>query len=189
VSARDKLSLYQKKGKRASGHYKHPPVRNGPVPSTVQLACAIRYFAGGSPYNNGCIYGVSYQSVLESVWVIVEAINMTPEFYIFHSESLEAQRKIAAGFKKSNTPKINNCAGTIDGILIWTAKPSLMNSKSSGIDQNKYLCGHKHKFGLNCQAVSDSQVVFLLFQLSMEGLLQIAWHLGGVTYINGSTRD
>ena len=66
-SAREKISLYQKKGKRSGGNYSDPPVRNGPVSSTVQLACAIRYFAGGSPYDIGCVYGVSYRSVMESV--------------------------------------------------------------------------------------------------------------------------
>eukprot|EP00804_Cyclotella_cryptica_P028169 CCRYP_011015-RA/>CCRYP_011015-RA protein AED:0.23 eAED:0.04 QI:0/0/0/1/0/0/2/0/269 len=150
------VSLYQKKGKRASGNYKDPPVHNGPVPSTVRLACAICYFAGSSPYNLGCVYSISYRSVLESVWNIVEAINMMPEFYIFYLESLKAQRKIDARFKKSSTPKINNCAGAIDGKLIWTTKPSLADAKSRIIDQKKYLCGRKHKFGLNCQAVSDS---------------------------------
>ena len=98
---------------------------------------------------------------MESVWVIVEAINMTPQLNIFYPESLEAQRRIAAGFEKSSIPKINNCAGAIDGILIWTAKPSLADAKSSGIDQKKYLCGRKHKFGLNCQAVSDARGRFL----------------------------
>ena len=127
VSAREKLSLYQKKGKRAGGNYRDPPVHKGPVSSTVQLACAIHYFAGGSSYDIGCVYGASYGSVLESVWVIVEAINMTPEFNIFYPESLEAQRRIAARFKKSSTPKINNCVGAIDGILIWTTKPTKRN--------------------------------------------------------------
>jgi hypothetical protein len=86
---------------------------------------------------------------------------MTPQLNIFYPESLEAQRRIAAGFEKSSVPKINNCAGAIDGILIWTAKPSLADAKSSGIDQKKYLCGRKHKFGLNCQAVSDARGRFL----------------------------
>jgi hypothetical protein len=161
MSAREKLSLYQKNGKRASGNYKDHPVCNGPVSSTVRLACAIRYFGGGSPYDIGCVYGVSYQSVLESVWVIVEAIKMTPDFNIFYPESLEAQRRIAAGFKKSSTPKINNCVGANYGLLIWTTKPSLADAKSSGIDQKQYLCGLNHKFGLNCQAVSDSRGRFL----------------------------
>ncbi|KAL3783553.1 hypothetical protein HJC23_008184 [Cyclotella cryptica] len=86
---------------------------------------------------------------------------MTPQFNIFYPESLEAQRRIAARYEKSSTPKINNCAGAIDGILIWTTKPSLAEAKSSGIDQKKYLCGRKHKFEFNCQAVSDAQGRFL----------------------------
>jgi hypothetical protein len=80
---------------------------------------------------------------------------MTTEFYISYPESLEAKRQIAAGFETASTPKINICAGAIDGVLIWMPKPSLVDSKSTGIDEKKYLCGHKHKFGLNCQAVSD----------------------------------
>jgi len=36
---------------------------------------------------------------MESVWVIFEAINMMPEFNIFYHDSLEAQRRVAAGFK------------------------------------------------------------------------------------------
>ena len=98
---------------------------------------------------------------MESVWVVVEAINNTPQFNILYPESLEAQRRIAAGFENSSTPKISNCAGAIDGILIWTPKPSLADAKRSGIDQKKYLCGRKHKFGLNCQAVSDARGRFL----------------------------
>ncbi|KAL3781166.1 hypothetical protein HJC23_008068 [Cyclotella cryptica] len=116
------------KGKRAGGNYKEPPVSNG----SVQLACAIVSLLAVP--HIVCIYGVSYQSVLESVWIIVEAISMTPEFYIFYRESLEAQRKIAARFEKSSTPKINNCAGAIDGILTWTTKPSLADAKSSVSD-------------------------------------------------------
>ncbi|KAL3793253.1 hypothetical protein HJC23_000795, partial [Cyclotella cryptica] len=114
--------------------------------------CAIHYFAGGSPYDIGCVYGVSHRSVMESVWVIVEAINMTPQFNIFYPESLEAQRRIAPRFEKYSA---------IDGILIWTTKPSLADAKIRGIDQKKYLCCRKHTFGLNCQAASDARGCFL----------------------------
>ena len=39
------------------------------------LACSIRYFAGGSPYDIMLAFGISYREVLNSVWTIVEAIN------------------------------------------------------------------------------------------------------------------
>ena len=34
-------------------------------------------------------------------------------------------------------------------------KPNLKEAKSVGVDQKKFLCGGKHKFGLNCEAVAD----------------------------------
>ena len=34
-------------------------------------------------------------------------------------------------------------------------KPNVNEAKRVGVDQRKFLCGRKHKFGLNCQAVAD----------------------------------
>ena len=45
--------------------------------------------------------------------------------------------------------------GAIDGILILIIKPSLKEAKKAGVDQKKFLCVRKHKYGLNCQAVSN----------------------------------
>ena len=102
-----------------------------------------------------CVFCISYSEVLKSVWVVVDAINHCPQFHISYPSSLEEQCRIAAEFYSASTPKFRNCAGAIDGILIWTEKPSLAEAKSVGVDQKKFLCGRKHKFGLNCQAVSD----------------------------------
>ncbi len=102
-----------------------------------------------------CVFCVSYSEVLRSVWVVVDAINHCPQFHISYPSSLEEQCRIAAEYYSASTPKFRNCAGAIDGILIWTEKPSFIKAKSVGVDQKKILCGRKHKFGLNCQAVSD----------------------------------
>ncbi|KAL7477054.1 hypothetical protein ACHAW6_006566 [Cyclotella cf. meneghiniana] len=102
-----------------------------------------------------CCFRISYSEVLCSVWIVVDAINACPRFRIMYPNSLEEQQKIAAGFHASSTPGIRNCAGAIDGILIWILKPSLAEAKKVGVDQKKFFCGRKHKFGLNCQAVSD----------------------------------
>ncbi|KAL3787913.1 hypothetical protein HJC23_000155, partial [Cyclotella cryptica] len=105
VLARDLLSWYQKKGKRTGGNYKDPPICNGPGPSTGSLACAIQY-----------ISLTVHHTILEISWIIVEAINIIPDCYIFNPEPLEPEKKIAAGLEKSRTPKINYCAGAIDEI-------------------------------------------------------------------------
>ncbi len=41
----------------------HQHVPNGRISKSVRLACALRYFAGGSPYNIMCKYGVSHSNI------------------------------------------------------------------------------------------------------------------------------
>jgi hypothetical protein len=155
LTAIDENSGYVRKGGRGGGKYSLPPVPNGPIAPSVRLGAALRYFAGASPYDIMCVFKISYSEVLTSVWIVVDAINKCPQFEICYPDTLEAQRKIAAGFEAASTPGIRNCAGAIDGILIWMLKPSAKEAKRVGVDQKKFLCGRKHKFGLNCQAVSD----------------------------------
>jgi hypothetical protein len=38
-----------------------------------------------------------------------------------------------------------------------------------GVDQKKLLCGRKHKFGLNCQAVSDCRGRILVISIKFGG--------------------
>jgi hypothetical protein len=153
--ATDKKINYERKGGRSGGNYSLPPIPKGVISPSIRLGAAIRYFAGGSPYDIMCVFGISYSEVLLSVWIVVDAINQCPQFNISYPDSLEEQIAIAAGFEAASTPGIKNCAGAIDGVLIWMLKPSLKEAKKTGIDQKKFLCGRKHKFGLNCQAVSD----------------------------------
>ncbi len=94
-------------------------VGNGPVSTSVRLACALRYFADGSPYDIMAKYGLSHASLYESIWAVVEALNTFDEFSIEYSASEIAQLKIADKFEKVSKVKFNNCACAIDSILIW----------------------------------------------------------------------
>jgi hypothetical protein len=154
-TAMDRRRDYQCKGGREGGNYSLPLIPNGPISPSIRLGAAICYFAGGSPYDIICVFGIAYTEVLSSLWIVVEAINNCPQFEISYPDLLEEQRKIAAGFEAASTPGIRHCAGAIDGILIWMLKPSLTEARRTGVDQKKYLCGCKHKFGLNCQVVAD----------------------------------
>ncbi len=62
-------------------------MRNGLVSTSVRLACALRYFAVGSPYNIMTKYGLSHASVYESIWAVVEAVNTFDEFDIEYPAS------------------------------------------------------------------------------------------------------
>ena len=160
---------YEVKGGREGGMYLPPPIPNGKIESSVRLACALRYFAGGSPYDIMGKYHISYSEVLESVWYVVEAVNELQVFDIKYPESAEEQRKIAREFQKVSTPGFNICAGAIDGILIWIKKPTMKNAERAGSGQMRFLCGRKGKFGLNCQAVSDVRGRFLDISIGYGG--------------------
>jgi hypothetical protein len=148
-----------------------PPPPNGKIHTSVRLACALRYSAGGSPYDIISTYGISHTEQFDSVWYTVDAVNKTKEFDIKYPESHEEQRKIAEDFRGVSTVKFECCGGSIDGILIWTLKPTLADAKAVGVDQQKFMCGRKHKFGLNCQAVSDVRGQFLDISITYGGAL------------------
>ncbi len=93
--------------------------------------------------------------MIDSVWHAVEAVNNHSNFAIAYPSSVEEQEQTVAGFKAAIAVGFNICVGAIDGILIWVQKPSLKEAQKVGIGQKKNLCGRKHKFGLNCQAVAD----------------------------------
>ncbi len=92
---------------------------------------------------------------MESVWYVVEAVNKSDKFKIEYPESADKQDEIAWGFQAASKANIDICAGAIDGVLIWIFKPSKTEAEKAEISQQKFLCGCKGKFGLNCQAVSD----------------------------------
>ena len=137
-------------------HNRSPPVPNGTrIPTSIRLGCALRYFAGGSPYDLMVSYGISHTEMLNSIWLVVEAINTYEDFFIQYPEDHEKQRCVAAAFCDASAVDFDCCAGAIDGILIWIAKPTEKDANRSGIGRKKFFCARKNKFGLNCQAVSD----------------------------------
>jgi DDE superfamily endonuclease len=129
--------------------------RNGQITPDVRLACAIRWFAGGSPYDIMTTYCIGHTDTINSIWYVVDAINRHPRFKIVYPDNHDQQRSIAEGFAAVSAAGFKCCAGAIDGILIWIHKPSPKECESSGCDAGKFMCGRKKKYGLNCQAVCD----------------------------------
>jgi hypothetical protein len=159
---------YMPKGGRGENR-SNPPTANGIISTSVRLGIAIRYFAGSSPYDIMAKFGVSHTSVFESVWMIVEAVNELPGMKIEYPSDVKELKKIARGFCTASKVKFDCCAGAIDGILIWMHKPSLKEANRAGVGQKKFLCGRKHKFGLNCQAVCDVQGQILDISITYGG--------------------
>jgi hypothetical protein len=93
--------------------YKDPPVTNGAIETSVRLACAIRYFAGGSVYDLMIKYGISNSAIYDSIWVTVDAVNRLPEFFIKYPDDHDEQRIIAAEFQTASAVNFDSCAGAI----------------------------------------------------------------------------
>ena len=51
---------------------------NGDVTDSAKLSMAIHYFYGGSPHDLTSSHGVGYNAVYDSVWEVVDAINLYP---------------------------------------------------------------------------------------------------------------
>ena len=86
------------------------------------------------------------------VWAVVEAVNNLDVFNIEYPDSEEVQLELACKFQSVSEVNFSNCAGAIDGILIWILKPSEEDAANAGCGRKKFFCGRKGKFGLNCQA-------------------------------------
>ena len=100
--ARLKARQYLPKGGRMGrrgGRYKLPPIPNGCISTSVHLACALRYFAGGLPYDIMVKYGSFHTDVMDSMWYVVHAVNTTSELKIEYPLCKVEQGRIAAGFE------------------------------------------------------------------------------------------
>ena len=142
-----------------------PPGKRGPhspyyISPKCRLSMALRYFAGGCPYDIMQVHGVSYQSVFDSVWGVVDAINATT-FFNYSFPTHTQQRAIAAGFKSMSGAGFFNVVGAIDGLVICTRLPSLLECIIMNIGQANFRCHRKDKYGLNLQAICDHNLKFI----------------------------
>ena len=142
-----------------------PPGIRGPhspyyISTKCRLSMALRYFAGGCPYDIMQNHGVSYRSVFDSVWGVVDAINAT-KFFNYSFPNHSQQRKIAAGFHAKSGAKFSNVVGAIDGLVICTRMPSLLECIIMNVGQANFRCHRKDKYGLKLQAICDHDLKFI----------------------------
>ena len=146
------------------------------ISTEIRLSIALRYFAGGCPYDILLTHGVSYKSVFVSVWGVVDAVNKCKELE-FSFPNHEEQQKIAAGFKKKSGANFSNVIGAIDGILIWMMKPSFRWCRLTKCGEGQYKCHRKDKFGMNIQAIYDHKLRFTWIDIRWPGSTSdyLAW--------------
>ena len=148
---RDPLRYSKKKARNGA--------RNGIIDPPVRLSMAIRYFAGGSPVDIAIVHGVSPSEVYRAVWEVVDAVNACKTLQFEFPSKHAEQMQLASDFERLSRAGFDNCAGAIDGILVWIHKPT--DEDCGDIGAGKFFCGRKKKFGINMQAVCDAQRRFL----------------------------
>lgn len=139
--------------------------RNGLVPSTIRLAAALRYFAGGSVYDLAIMHGISCTEVYRSVWRVVDAVNSAESLRIEFPHDHDKQRQLALGFRSRSSADFDCCVAAIDGLLIWTERPTKQDCQLARCGAKKFFCGRKHKFGLNLMGTVDYKGRFLDVQI------------------------
>jgi len=125
--------------------------------------------SGGDPKDIQIAFGISHAEVFNSLWLVVDAINSTPSFDIEYPSEHGAQLRIARGFKAISEANFHNCAGCIDGLLIWILKPTDEETEKHKCPATKFYCARKHKFGLNMQGVCDARKRFLNVTIEHPG--------------------
>ena len=143
---------------------------NGDISLSSQLSIALRWFAGGDPINIMQTHGVAFSEVYKSIWKIVDAINACKKLSIKFPNHVD-QRIIAEGFKSKSWVEFHNCAGCIDGMLVWTNKPNKKTLAQCDIGPKKFYCGRKKKIGVPLQAVCDHKRKFIDIEIGFPASL------------------
>jgi hypothetical protein len=135
-----------------------PP--NGIITLETRLAMALRWCAGGCKYDIATTHGVNPDEVYTSLWMVIDAIHATRELDINFPECHDKQQQMALEFKSKSGCDFWNCVAAVDGMLVWTNKPS-EKTDDMGIGPLKFFNGRKKKFGLQMQGVCGPNKKFL----------------------------
>jgi DDE superfamily endonuclease len=154
---------------RNRSNMKPPPVPNGPITTSMRLLVALRFFKGCPSFDIHELFGMSHAAVTQSIWIVVQAINDFAPFHLEYPSDHNQQQAIAESFRQVSTVDFANCAGAIDGILIWIHRPTVQQAQEAEVGQQKFYCGRKGKYGLNCQAVADVNGRFLDLSINYGG--------------------
>jgi hypothetical protein len=68
--------------------------KNGLIPSPTKISVALRYFAGGSPYDIAVVHGISHTEVFRSLWTVVDAVNACPDLAFEYPKDHSEQQKL-----------------------------------------------------------------------------------------------
>ena len=111
--------------------------------SSILLSVALRNFSGGCTLGIALVHGVSPTEVLNSAWIVVEAVCNTSCLNMQFPECHAKQRETSRNFQAVSSADFDNRCGAIDGLLTWIAIPNNKDTAVSAVSVKKLCCGCK----------------------------------------------
>ena len=134
---------------------------NHPISKMIIMACGVRYLAGEKLRSLESDLQISKSTSYEIREVFIDAVLNCPDLAINFPRTTAELSYVANGFAAKASEEIfKGCIGAIDGFFAPTEKPS--KSQCNG-NQRSYYSGHYRLYGLNVQAVVDSECKYLYF--------------------------
>ncbi len=135
-----------------------------PITVEIMLHCLLRFLAGSSYHCIRIIAGISEPSFYRFVYRCAESILAIPELG-YHFPTTEQELSTAASdfAEISMNNLIRGCVGCIDGLLLRITAPRARETANG----RAYYSGHYRDFGINVQAVCDSNCRFIFAALAV----------------------
>jgi len=137
-----------------------------PISPEMMLHCLLRYLAGGSIRDIRIVVRISTKSFYRIVYKCVDAILNCKDLHYHFPNTQAALNDVSAGFADiTGNGLIQGCVGCMDGMLLRISAPTLKQAKNA----KSFFSGHYQDFGMNVQAVCDSQCRFTYASVAAPG--------------------
>ena len=137
---------------------------NGPITAEMIVGAGLRFLGGELHKSIADMYKINVRSVIRIVDKFLVAVEQNSELAIKIPTTTEDLKKSADDWDKLSGAFgiYYGVVGAIDGWLACIEKPTISNATD-------YYSGHYQCFGLNIQAVCDSNLRFIYFSVAAPG--------------------
>ena len=138
-----------------------------PITCENMLHCTLRFLAGGSYHDIRQSASISKASFYRIIWHTITTINNCASLAIKLPRAIDELTAVADGFKSKSTGEgaMTGCVGSLDGFLLRIKAPS--HAECGNVPA--YYSGHYCCYGINVQAMCDSECRLLLHSLAGPG--------------------